>query len=199
MTLAERRQMCVEILLASADTSSVTLYYTLVMLAARPDLARILQAEIQDEDGGRLEKMDALLKESMRLKPVGPMILRTAEKDDEVAVDGRTMVIKAGSHLLLNVRDYHVDPDYFPDPHDIRLDRYKGAREACFMAFGHGPKSCVGQHFAMVEMKAILTEVLRHLEFSTPQDLASMQTRWDIANHPVDPATFFVRQKPADC
>ncbi|CAJ1450329.1 unnamed protein product [Effrenium voratum] len=130
---------------------------------------------------------------------VGPMILRTAEKDDEVAVDGRTMVIKAGSHLLLNVRDYHVDPDYFPDPHDIRLDRYKGAREACFMAFGHGPKSCVGQHFAMVEMKAILTEVLRHLEFSTPQDLASMQTRWDIANHPVDPATFFVRQKPADC
>ena len=90
---------CVEILLASADTSSVTLYYTLVMLAARPDLARILQAEIQDEaghalrparspqsvllhagvlratwelpckDGGRLEKMDALLKESMRLKP----------------------------------------------------------------------------------------------------------------------------------
>ena len=34
---------------------------------------------------------------------VGPMILRTAEKDDEVAVDGRTMVIKAGSHLLLNL------------------------------------------------------------------------------------------------
>ena len=47
MSLADRRQMCIELLLASADTSSVTLYYTLVLLAQKPELKEALIEEIQ--------------------------------------------------------------------------------------------------------------------------------------------------------
>ena len=118
MSEEDRRQMCIELLLASADTSSVTLYYTLVLLAQRADLKQQLIEEIRaveavqslDESLRSLPKMDALLKESMRLKPVGPMILRTAVADDEIPLEhGGRLQVKANTHFLLNIRDFHVD------------------------------------------------------------------------------------------
>jgi len=203
---ADQRQMCIELLLASADTSSVTLYYTLLLLAARPDLAEDLRAEAAAacargpateavyESG--LPLMTACLRESMRLKPVGPMVLRTAVDGDEVRLDGKTLPVAAGTHFLLNIRDYHVDPDYFPNPLQDDLKRYHDPRqEELFMPFGKGPKSCVGQFFAMREMKVILAQVLQQLEFHTDDKLESIETRWDIANHPISPSPFSVRRR----
>lgn len=209
MSHVDRRQMCIELLLASADTSSVTLYYTLVLLAQRKDLRQELVAEIEASPAGKvideaslrsLDKMDSALKESMRLKPVGPMILRTAIAEDAIPLESGELRVARGTHFILNIRDFHVDKEYFPSPSDVSLDRYKDpSQNRLFTPFGRGPKSCVGQHFAMLEMKAILCEVLQRLEFRTKQDLATMETRWDIANHPVAPEAFEVRQTEKFC
>lgn len=203
----DRRQMCIELLLASADTSSITLYYTLVLLAKRPDLIEVLRAELEsvcgqgtpsEENLKQLPKLEAVLKESMRLKPVGPMILRTAVSDDTMAVGGKTMTVQKGTHFFLNIRDYHMDQDYFPEPHLVNLHRYEDCKqERMFLPFGRGPKGCVGKFFAMREMKVILSQILQNLEFSTPDDFAGMETRWDIANHPTSPSPFRVRRRSA--
>mmetsp|Transcript_97744 Transcript_97744/g.252784 ORF Transcript_97744/g.252784 Transcript_97744/m.252784 type:complete len:173 (+) Transcript_97744:617-1135(+) len=143
-----------------------------------------------------LPRLTATLKESMRLKPVGPMILRTAVSEDVMTVDGEEIPIAAGTHFLLNIRDYHVDPEYFPGPLKVDLGRYHDPeQDKMFMPFGKGPKSCVGQFFAMREMKVILAQVLQELDFSTPDELLSVETRWDIANHPIAPAPFMVRRR----
>ena len=54
MSHVDQRQMCIELLLASADTSSVTLYYTLVLLAQREDLRQELVAEIEASPAGEV-------------------------------------------------------------------------------------------------------------------------------------------------
>jgi len=207
----DRRQMCIELLLASADTSSVTLYYTLLLLAAHPALVEELRAEAGAafaDSGPAMEatyehglpRMTACLRESMRLKPVGPMILRTAVADDEAVVGGKRLPVPAGTHFLLNLRDYHVDPAYFPNPLEVNLDRYSDPKQdELFMPFGRGPKSCVGQFFAMREMKVILSQVLQQLEFRTHDRLETVDTRWDIANHPISPAPFGVRRRWSAC
>ncbi|CAK9093909.1 unnamed protein product [Durusdinium trenchii] len=133
----------------------------------------------------------------MRLKPaVGPMILRTAVKEDEILMNGQILRVDAGTHFILNIRDFHVDEEYFPSPADVSLERYNDPKQKqYFQPFGSGPKSCVGQHFAMLEMKAILFQVLQNLDFRTKSDLFTLETRWDIANHPVKPDRFQVRRR----
>lgn len=58
-----------------------------------------------------------------------------------------------------------------------------------FVPFGTGPKGCVGQFLAMVEMKAVLAEMLRQYSVfgdATAPTLEAMYTRWDIANQPTE-------------
>ena len=61
---------------------------------------------------------------------VGPMILRTAVEDDEIFIDGRKVVVREGTHFILNIRDFHMDEEYFPSPSEISLDRYKDKEQA---------------------------------------------------------------------
>lgn len=68
---ADRRQMCIELLLASADTSSVTLYYTLVLLAQKPELKEALIEEIQAVKVGPFGKPKFADYELMNRKNIG--------------------------------------------------------------------------------------------------------------------------------
>ena len=85
----------------------------------------------------------------------------------ECVVDGR--VIPAGADVLVSPYVTHRHPGHWPDPEHFDPDRFTPEREAArhryaWFPFGGGPRSCIGQHFAMLESVLGLATLLRAFE-----------------------------------
>ena len=203
----ENVQQCVlEMLLAGTDTSSVSMYYTLVALCDDRDTESKIIEEVKEflpkestminrKDLNALKSLDNALKEGMRIKPVGPVVLRRALKDD--VING--VPIKAGTNIILSLVEMHRRHDLFEQPARFNPDRFEEAKMEnpdFFFPFGTGPKGCVGQFLAMVEMKTAVALLLRDFRFSSAVGkLTDVETRWDIANQPTEPSFMFIEPR----
>ncbi|KAN0061886.1 hypothetical protein ACQY0O_005880 [Thecaphora frezii] len=126
-------------------------------------------------------KVEQALLETLRLRPPVSTTFRTAFKDDHLPIttpvttrDGRRLTsvpIAKGSEIALSISANCLDPTYFgADTHrydPTRWDRLPEAHAKArmpppwgFYVFNGGPKSCIGNRFAMTEMKVILIRVL---------------------------------------
>lgn len=56
------------------------------------------------------------------------------------------------------------DPKVFPEPERFLPERHTNENPFSFVPFSAGPRNCIGQRFAMLEMKAIITKIVRHYE-----------------------------------
>ncbi|XP_071943715.1 aromatase-like [Antedon mediterranea] len=201
------RQCILEMLLAGTDTSSVTMYYLLVSVASNPDVEKRILEEIDQVVGDRnpvkgdlpkLIYLEQALKESMRYKPVGPVIMRRAIDDD--VIEG--IEISKGTNIILNLADMHRRPDIFKNPNEFDPENFsKKLDQEQFVPFGTGPKGCIGQFLAMVEMKVFFCVFLRGYRVinSVGKSLNEIETRWDIAQQPTGESfMYFVErdQKP---
>lgn len=84
-------------------------------------------------------------------------------------VDG--IVIPANTSIYLLFYWAHRDPAIFPDPESFKPERFDGSSEEnlkrnpfAYVPFSAGPKNCIGQKFAMLEMKSMISKVLRYYE-----------------------------------
>lgn len=196
-------QCVLEMLLAGTDTSSVSMYYTLVAFSDDAQVEREIVKELkavslEDESTDRkmlsqLVCLENALKESMRIKPVGPVVLRRALKDDNI----NGVPIQSGTNVVLSLVDMHRRADLFKDPTSFVPHRFKNEKtNENFYPFGTGPKGCVGQFLAMVEMKVILGVLLKKFQFrSVVGKLSDVTTRWDIANQPTDASYMMIEER----
>ena len=105
--------------------------------------------------------MNQVILEALRLYPVGAWaVSRTCPAAAEVS----GVPLPAGGHLLCDVLSIHSDSALWGpnDPHSFEPDRFAlhSKREA-FLAFGAGPRACIGRRFAMTEIRAVLFRLLR--------------------------------------
>ncbi|MFL5906287.1 MAG: cytochrome P450, partial [Solirubrobacterales bacterium] len=116
----------------------------------------ILTGEI--EAGSEGEYMDAVVKETLRARPVVPVVARHVVADIEL--DGYT--IPSGSTLMVSIYLIHNDEEIYPEPEKFRPERFLGDRHdaAAWIPFGGGVRRCLGARFAELEMKVVLTQVL---------------------------------------
>ena len=156
------------ILLAGHETVALGLTWAWYLLAQHPQIEDTLQAELTTRLAGRtpaVEDLPALqytrmvLEEAMRLYPPIWTVPRAALKDDEIA----GYHIPAGSLMFPSQYLAHRHPDFWDsptafDPQRFAPDRAGGARRTYF-PFGEGPRSCMGTHFAMVEMCLVLATI----------------------------------------
>ncbi|RIB02854.1 cytochrome P450 [Gigaspora rosea] len=181
LTSKEIQQSILEMVLAGTDTSSVSLYYTVLLLTENK---KIIYQLIDSLDDTLLE---AVLRESMRLMPVGPVIIRKSLNDCEIS----GIHIKASTNIVISLARMNHNKKWFEDPLKFDPQRFiKNENLTTISApMGLGPKSCVGQHFAMVEMKAILPELLKEFMFTRIDEtrpIIDTRTRWDVAQQPVE-------------
>jgi cytochrome P450 len=104
-----------------------------------------------------------VLKEAMRLFPPIPLHFREAINEIDL---GNGHIIPAGTNIFVSAYHAHRDPRHFPDPETFDPDRFSpqnsaGRHPYSYTPFGFGRRICVGQMFANMEAKTILSTVLR--------------------------------------
>ncbi|EDW69010.2 cytochrome P450 4d8 isoform X1 [Drosophila virilis] len=138
-------------------------------------LAEILQVlgtdrnrAINMRDLGELKYMECVMKESLRQFPPVPLVGRTLQADFKYSHskvgDG---VIPAGSEVIMGIIGMHNDPAYFPEPLRFKPERHESGERAAtfaFVPFSAGPRNCIGQKFAQLEMKMLLAKIVREFE-----------------------------------
>jgi len=162
--------------LAGHETTAKAIAWTLYLLARSPEWSGALVEEIESVTGGapvraghleRLERVQQVLKESMRLFPPVPMMSRQA-------VAGTTLgahAIAAGTSVLIPIYAIHRHAARWERPHEFDPARFAPQLERAisryqYMPFGAGPRICIGMPFAMMEATAVIATLLQHATFS---------------------------------
>ena len=170
-------------LLAGEDTTANTLAWMIYLLSrnpvalarARDEVRGVLGAEplpMRYEQLSALPYLEACAHETLRLKPVVPLIISQAARDTIVA----GIEIPAGQLVLCLMRPGATDVRHFPRPEEFDPARWLGdggpARAASSakrvaMPFGAGPRLCPGRYLAMLEIKMVMATVLRGFEIES--------------------------------
>jgi cytochrome P450 len=142
-------------LLAGHETTAGALTFTLHLLGRHP--------EIQDRvAGGDADLARAALLEGMRLYPPAYSTERLADTDTTIG----GYRVPAGTRVMLSSWVTHRHPDFWPDPERFDPERFTGQQNRpkyAYFPFGGGPRSCIGEHFALLEGTALLrTFLARH-------------------------------------
>ena len=160
------------------DTISTVLTYALWALGNHPDLQDRVVAEVNDIAGPvtsdvvpRLTYTVQVLHEAIRLCPPGPSIPRLVMRDIEV--DGYR--VEAGTYAVVGAYAMHRDPALWDDPLTFDPDRFspersKGRNRWQYLPFGGGQRSCIGDHFAMLEATLALATIVRAVEIHSCSD-----------------------------
>jgi cytochrome P450 len=198
----EIRDELIVFMLAGHDTTATTLTYAMWALGhhrdmqqrVRAEVAGIGERELTPEDVTRLGYTIQVLHEALRLCPPGAAIGRTAMQDIEV--DGYR--VEAGSMMAVGIFALHRDPTLWDHPLVFDPDRFspensKGRDRWQYLPFGAGPRSCIGDHFAMLEATLALATVIRCVEIqSLGDDFPVMTPFTTVAAEPI-PARVKVR------
>jgi cytochrome P450 len=155
LTDAELRDQLVTLLLAGHETTASALAWALHELGRDSrQLARAQQASDDGDDG----YLEAVLKESMRLHPVIPMVARVLRSPQRIG----GFDLPAGVTVAPSIVLAHSDENSFPDHTAFRPDRFLGAQPApnTWIPFGGGVRRCLGAGFSLMEGVAVLREVL---------------------------------------
>lgn len=175
-------QCIAEMLLAGTDTSSLTMFYTLLFLADFPEIGNNISRIIHSETQEIIEmNISQIYFESMRLIPVGPVILRQCETD----IHEGTISLKKGDGIIFNIAG--INRTYYSQADQFNPYRYQHGDDFP-LSFGTGKKSCVGKSFAEKEMKIFFTWFLKNYTVLGCRNeiVGLLETRWDIANAPVN-------------
>ena len=185
LTDEQARDQCVTIFLAGHDTTAAGLTWLGWVLATHPDYTEALAAEVKQVLGDRpptfadlprLSAVERAVKESLRLYPPAIAVFaRQAVK--EVEIGGWT--IPRGAVVRMMTYITHHDPRWFPDPDRFDPDRFLPEQYAqlpacAYVPFGAGPRVCLGQSFAMMEMTLITALLLQQYRITPAQAVPAL-------------------------
>ena len=201
LSAGEVEDNCVTLFLGGIDTSASALTWWMAYMAAHPEHAQRAREEVAqvmgtdwvsgELDPGRLASLtfvEATLKEAMRLRPpiVGPFN-RRAQRD--ISLYGHQ--IRRGDLVSGSIWTLHHDERWFPEPETFNPDRFMPGAPSiprgALMPFGSGPHVCLGQHFAMLEMKLVTALLLSQVAWNFPPGETMPAPRVDVTIKPCKP------------
>ena len=157
MSEREIRDNLMSMILAGHETTTGELSWAFQLLAHHPDVQERLIAELDDDvDDVYLE---ATVHETMRHKPVFLFTIpRAVVKQIEIG----DWTYRAPAQLAGCTYLMHHNPEYFADPHEFRPERFidEPPQPRTWLPWGGGRKHCLGRHFALLEVKTVIREVL---------------------------------------
>lgn len=173
------------IIIAGSETTALNLIWTLALLLnnrkalnrAQEELDQIVGRErwVKDSDIKNLVYLQAIVKETLRLYPPGPLLVPHEARED-CTVCGYW--VPKGTRLFVNVWKLHRDPTLWSDPDSFYPERFLTSHVGVdgsgqhfeFIPFGSGRRSCPGMTFALQVTHFTLARLLQGFELSTPWD-----------------------------
>jgi sterol 14-demethylase len=171
----------ISMMFAGHHTSSGTASWALIELMRNPGVMKDVVAELDDlyADGSEVSfqalrsipRLEAALKETLRLHP--PLIILMRVVAEEIELAGH--LIQPGTVVAASPRVSNRIAEDFPEPGRFDPSRYLDERQEdlqnrwTWIPFGAGKHRCVGNAFAMMQMKAIFSVILRDYEFEMVQ------------------------------
>jgi cytochrome P450 len=176
LSIQQQRDELLTIAAAGHETTANALTWIWNLLATHPDVSAQLQEELVAVLGGRAPTMEdlprllftrAVFEESLRLYPPAPAVQRRAVRD--TTVGGQPL--PAGSIVLVSLWNLHRHPAFWEQPERFNPDRFADHRtgsdhHVAFLPFGSGPRTCIGNHFAMVEGVLLLALIAQRYELT---------------------------------
>ncbi|MGI8726196.1 MAG: cytochrome P450 [Solirubrobacterales bacterium] len=157
----EVRDELLTLLVAGHETTATALAWTFERLLRHPDAHRRLREE--QAAGVDDSWCDAIVRETLRLRPVLPITARKLNRPVELG----GYVFPAGWTLMPCIYLLHRDPGVFEAPGEFRPERFFGPSapsSRVWLPFGAGPRHCIGQSLSMMAIKVILRTVAQRIE-----------------------------------
>ncbi len=167
-------------LLAGYDTTSTAMTFALHLLGHHPDWQEAVRDEVREvlagrpattDDAANLELTRRVVDEALRLHPSAYITSRSATRDTEVG----GFAIPEGGVVATSFHALHRHPDLWPEPNRFDPDRFlpdavKARDSYAYLPFGGGPRSCIGNHFALLEATLGIATVIGRVRLESRTD-----------------------------
>ena len=169
----ELRDQMMTLLFAGHDTTATSLAFAFHNILRHPEVLERLRGELVQVVGarpvapehiGKLEYLDAAVKETLRLNPIISEVGRMLASPMRIGGWDLPAGVVAAPCIYLA----HRRPDVWPEPERFDPDRFVGRRPSPyeFFPFGGGVRRCLGMAFALYEMKVVLATILSRAELT---------------------------------
>lgn len=149
------------------DTTSSAISFAIYLLSKHPEVQEKVYEEAVAMEGREKEPMkylEAVIKETLRIYPSVPLYSRLLQEDYKI----RDLILPKGAAITVCTYMIHRDKRYYPDPDTFNPERFLSPESEMhpfqFVAFSAGPRNCIGQKFAMLELKCSLAKIFRSFE-----------------------------------
>lgn len=184
MSDKQLRDEAITVYSAGHETSANALAWTIFLLSKKPEIVQKIRDEVDQyltdeiptfEDIRNLKYTQQVIEEGMRLYPPAYAVGRENIKEDEII----GYKIPRKSIIFISIYALHRDPKFWENPEEFDPSRFEPEKvkqrpRLAYLPFGAGPRMCIGNHFAMMEMQLILALWVKKFRFSLDE------------NHPIE-------------
>lgn len=174
------------------DTTSTALNWTLFALATHSKVQTKLHLEINrvfgdtvshisNEDLKKLDYLDCVVKESLRLFPAGPFLSRQLTEDTEI----NNKKILKGAQAIIFIYQIHRDESIFENAYEFKPERFLSSNPNtnehpyAYIPFSAGRRNCIGQKLAVMELKIALVKILQRFEIECDQKFKDLGIKFE--------------------
>jgi sterol 14-demethylase len=204
LTDTELTGLIIATMFAGHHTSSGAGAGALLEVARHPEFAAELVAELDEiyRDGAEIShasmraipKLEAFINEVLRLHP--PLVILMRKVMEDVEYNG--YLIEQGKTVAVSIYESHMNPEYFPQPEKFDPHRVEPERMFAYIPFGGGRHKCAGNAFAILQLKAIFSALLRRYEFELVGPAADYEDeRSNMTIRPKDPCILRYKRRAA--
>lgn len=161
--------------IAGHETTANALSWIFYLLAKNPEVVKNIQNEVNNVIGDKsplaenlrdLPYLNQVINEGMRIYPPAWLTDRIALEDDEF----QDFNIKKGTMVIPFFYGAHHDSSFWKNPEKFVPARFQEKRQEAYFPFGAGPRMCIGNNFAMMEMQIAIIELLRMFKIEPVKD-----------------------------
>jgi cytochrome P450 len=177
----ELRDQLITLLMAGHETTATALAWAFDLLFRAPGKLRRLREEV-DDDGHTY--LDAVIEETLRVRPVVPFVGRQLRVGAELGGYG----LPVGTVVMPAIYLTHTRPDLYPDPYAFVPERFLdgGPETYSWIPFGGGTRRCIGGAFAQLEMRIVLATILQRADLRPGSDQPERMVRRNVTLSPRD-------------
>jgi cytochrome P450 len=152
----ELRDELITLLVAGHETTATALAWAVERLTRHPGALERLTEEVTS---GQTAYLDAVVTETLRLRPVISLVARRLSRPAQIA----GLELPAGVTVTPSIYLLHRRPDVYPQPDRFLPERFLDQPPGTYtwIPFGGGVRRCIGAAFAQFEMRAVLAELVR--------------------------------------